>query len=195
MNQNPKWIYFSSAFAFFLILHSASFAALPSWQRPSPYFFSRKPPFRLVSLGFNKKALLENSFRIAARENRIADLLALIQQGVDINSQSAEGESALMYASRNCSIPAIQALIQAGANPDLQESSGKTALIFATEESCLSAVQLLLQVPGIQILKKDHLRKTALDYAETTASLEVDGPAEQILLLLQSNAPASSPSF
>lgn len=185
MNQNLKRIRLYSL-AFLLLLPTQSFAYYSNWQRPSPsFFYGRRPTFRLVSLGVDKKTMLENSLRIAARENRFNDLMKLIEQGVDVNSQSSEGETALMYASRNCSIPAIQVLIRAGANPDLQESSGKTALIFATEESCLSAVQLLVQIPGIQIQKKDHFKKTALDYADSGASLEVDGPAEKILQLLQ----------
>jgi ankyrin repeat protein len=96
-----------------------------------------------------------------------------------------------MYASRNCSEKVVSLLLKNKANINLKDDNGKTALIYATRESCVKVVQILVKHPSIEANVKDSMQKTALDYANTTSLLEVGGPAEAIIQILQKFGKAS----
>jgi ankyrin repeat protein len=160
--------------------------ALSNWQNGFPkWFHQRKAPHHTISIDFDPQNQLNTSFRIAIRESRLENAKKFLLQGAEINSSSPEGETSLMYASRNCSDKAVKFLLNRGANINLRDKYGRTALIYAARESCVKVVRLLASSPFIKVHFKDSMRKTALDYAYKSSVLEVAGPAEAIIRILQ----------
>jgi ankyrin repeat protein len=140
---------------------------------------------QVISLDFNQKDILNSSFRIAAREDRLTDLQTAYLQGAEVNSLDDEGETALMYTARYCTTSTASFLMGRGADPNIQDKTGRTALMYAVMESCLPVVRMLLRVRGISLELEDGARRTALNYAEDAASLDVDGPSVAIKRLLR----------
>jgi ankyrin repeat protein len=160
--------------------------ALPAWQNGFPSWFNqRKAPNRIVSIDFDPQNQLNTSFRIAIRENRLENAKHFLIQGAEIDSRSPEGETALMYAARNCSDKAVTFLLKHKVDFNLKDEDGRTALIYATRESCVKVVRLLMKFPSLETKAKDSMNKTALDYAYKSSVLEVGGPAEAIIRILQ----------
>lgn len=139
----------------------------------------------VISLDLDPQNSLDRSFRVSVREGRLADATRLFVKGVEINSGSDNGDTALMYASRNCSSKLVNFLLSHGADVNAVNLEGKTPLIFAVRESCTRVVELLLKKPEIKMDVKDQSRKTALDYAGETALLEVDGPSQKIIQMIE----------
>ncbi|MCM2278656.1 MAG: ankyrin repeat domain-containing protein [Oligoflexia bacterium] len=149
-------------------------APLGSWMR-SP----------IISVNTNEKEALNTAFRIAARDDRIEQLEEHLRKGAAIDSASSEGMTALMYASLHCHSASVEALLKAGANANARDQKGRTALIFAARGACLPVARLLLRVPGIRWRNRDSTRRSAYQYAEAAAGLEVDGTATAIMKLLR----------
>ena len=146
-----------------------------------------------ISLDLNPKHIINTSFRIAVREDRLNDVERLINKGADVDSKSDGGETALIYASRNCSPKVVRFLLNHGAKANIYDDKGRTALMIASGGSCVDVVKLLLASPKTTINPKDILGKDALDYAKEAAALEVDGPAGQIMTLLRRFQKGDSP--
>jgi ankyrin repeat protein len=135
-----------------------------------------------VTLDLDPQSSSNNALRVAAREGRLDDLANLLQKpGVDINSKSKQGFTALMYASKNCSAKTVKFLIEHKADVNSKDLEGRTALIFAARESCWQVVQELTKVAGIDAGARDRNQKTAIDYANENAVTEVDGASEKVL--------------
>lgn len=138
----------------------------------------------ITSIDLDPQNIVDSSFRIASREGRVQDARHLLEQGAEVDSRTSSGETALMSACRSCSLKMIKLLISKSANINARDFEGKTPLILASRESCVDAVDLLLKVRGIEIDARDQSRKSALDYANDNAILEVGGPAERIMSLI-----------
>jgi len=167
---------------------STAVADTSLWEGfPSQSFYPRhrSSPQRMISLELDPENILNSSFRIAAREDRLSDVKRFIMQGADIDTRSESGETALMYASRNCSPEMVRLLLRRKAEVNLRDFQGRTALIYAAMESCERVVELLLKKPTLQVDAKDRAKKTASDYAEDNSMLEVDGPSERIISLIR----------
>ncbi len=108
-----------------------------------------------------------------------------LQEGADINSTSDTGVTALMYASQGCFPKVVAFLLRHGAEVNLRDSRGRTALMYASRACCLKAVRLLLSHPKTRVRLKDKAGRTAENYAKTRTTLEVDGPAFEIINLLR----------
>ena len=135
-----------------------------------------------VTLDLDPQSSSNNALRVAARENRLEDLANLLQKpGVDINSKSKEGLTALMYASKNCSAKTVKYLVAHRADVNAKDLEGRTALIFAARESCWQVVKELAQVAGLDAGARDRHQKTAIDYANENAVTEVDGASEKVI--------------
>lgn len=173
-------------FYIFFATCNYSWAAFQSF-RPFPSWFSpRKSPARIVSIEFDRQNLLNSSFRQAIAENRFKDAERYLIEGANINSTSSRGESSLMVAARRCNLKSAKFLLQHRADLNRQDQLGRTALVHAVRESCLKVVRAFLNQPNTKIHLKDHMRKTALDYAKKASILEVDGPAVAIIKMIQS---------
>jgi ankyrin repeat protein len=135
----------------------------------------------------DERERLNTSIRIAAREDRLEDLKRRLGvAGANINSQSEDGVTALMYASRGCYPKVVRYLLRQGADVNVSDKSGRNALMYATRALCLPAVKSLLKSPDIQVKMRDHRGRSVLHYARLAAALEVDGPAIEMLRLLKS---------
>ena len=164
-------------------------AESPYWDDYGSYSYgsSRKSSGGgVISLDLDPQNNLNSSFRIAARENRFADLQRLLAEGAEVNSRSDGGLTALMYASRNCSVKGVGLLLQHGAEINARDFNGRTALIFAAMDSCEKAAEILLKSQGIDLDASDGAGKTALDYASDSSVPEVGGPSEKIMQLIRS---------
>lgn len=149
------------------------------------YPYGSQRPTPIISIDLDPQHLIDASFRVAAREDRLNYMLALVKKGANVNSVSDNGRSALMFAARNCSVPIARALIHLNANVNLKDREGDPALVYATLESCLPVVKMLLRRPELEIDERDKSGKTVFDYATDCASLDVDGQAARILELLK----------
>ena len=135
-----------------------------------------------VSLDLDPLSSANNALRLAAREGRVEELANLLQKpGVDINSKSKEGFTALMYASKNCLPKAVKFLLSHRAEVNSKDREGRTALIFAARESCWQVVQELAKVSGLDAAVRDRNQKTAIDYANDNAVTEVDGASKKVI--------------
>ena len=178
-------VFFGFFLGFFLGIFLGIFPVSTSYAEVFPYadaFYprggysnsnGRSSP--LISLNFDEKENLNSAFRIAARENRLSDLKDLLQRGVDVNSKSDQGETALIYASRNCATEIVSFLLKSNADPNLRDSLGRSPLMFAVMEGCLKTTRILLKDPKTRKDFKDDMKKTAADYADEGALLEMDG--------------------
>lgn len=174
-----------SFFFALLLIPFASAYNFPGYSSYSRYSYYRaQEPEPIISLDLDPQHLINASFRIAARENRLEDVLKFLKEGADINSVSDSGRSALMFASENCMVSVAQTLLQMNADVNLKDRDGDTALVYATAESCLPIVKSLLHRRDLELNERDKSGKTVFDYATDCASLDVGGPASEILRLL-----------
>ena len=84
---------------------------------------------------------------IAAIENKIEAVAALISHGADVNAREMDGETPLMLASVMGNAKVVEALLDAGADKELKATSGgwkgKTALDSARDENKGDVVAIL----------------------------------------------------
>jgi ankyrin repeat protein len=168
------------------------FLSLPqypmAWAYYNPYggysYYGSRQQSPIISLDFNNKDIINSSFRIAAREDRLTDVQTYLLQGADINSHDDDGQTALMYSARNCTTHVALFLLNSHANPNIQDAKGRTALMYAAMESCLPIARLLVRRPGIALRLEDQRKRNAFAYATDAASLYVDGPSVEIKRLL-----------
>ena len=179
-------LFVMGAYQFFA---SAVYADSIDWDYSPPAYslrnFFRPSSREVVSLDLDPQNILNSSFRIAARENRVDDLKKMLTHGAEANSESDLGETALIYSARNCSVKAAEFLIKHGANVNLFDRNGHTALMLASRGSCTPVVKELLRTPGIQVGVRDRLGSSAKDYAQENELSEVEGPSQEILDLIQ----------
>ena len=147
--------------------------------------YRSQTPSPIISIDLDPQHQVDASFRVAAREDRLDDMMLDVKRGAHVDSVSDSGRSALMFASGNCSVPIVRELLSLKANVNITDHEGETALDYATLESCYPVVKLLMKVPGLDLGVKDKSGKTAYDYAVDCASLDVDGPAARILNLIE----------
>lgn len=102
---------------------------------------------------------------LLARYTIAPDLLrTLLRNGLDPNTRSADGTTALMTALKNSktNVKSIELLLEYGANPYLQEHTGKTAMLWAlgTKEKAakLDCIEAMLR-HGYDILLDPALYK------------------------------------
>lgn len=71
-------------------------------------------------------------------------LIALLDRGVDINSQDLHGRTALMEAVYGGHMDTVKTLLERGADANIVDDSGWTALMEAASKGFYEAVALLL---------------------------------------------------
>lgn len=72
-------------------------------------------------------------------------VLAMIKDGVHIDTQNSYGRTLLIEASWRNDLDLLERCIELGANLDLQDNQGKTALMVAVRTGCLSYPHDLMQ--------------------------------------------------
>ncbi len=140
---------------------------------------------KMISLELDEKKILNSDFRVAAREQRLADVRKCLKAGADVNSRSETGETALMYSARQCSLDTVQLLLDAHANVNQRDSSGRSALMYAVMSSCEPVVRKLLKNSNVLLDLPDESKHTAMDYSVEATEVEVDGPSVHILQMMK----------
>jgi ankyrin repeat protein len=79
----------------------------------------------IFSLELDPQKSLNESMRVAAREERLQDVSDDITRGANVNSASETGETALMYASRSCSTEVVHTLLRHRARINQRDSYGR----------------------------------------------------------------------
>ncbi|AZL14968.1 ankyrin repeat domain-containing protein [Rickettsiales endosymbiont of Stachyamoeba lipophora] len=112
---------------------------------------------------------------------RFREVIKLIQQGADVNTQGFYDRPALHMAAENGHTETVQVLAQElGADVNfINEFSYQTALHYAAERGHTETVRVLVQELGANVMDKDKDGKTALHYAAER------GHTETIRVLVQ----------
>lgn len=98
-------------------------------------------------------------------------LRLLVNRGINVNSVSAAGTSALMRAAAVNDYADVAFLLNKGAKVDLQDHDGMTALMYAAQLGSAESLRLLL-AHGAQADMKDKQGRTALTLARQYAREE-----------------------
>ncbi len=119
----------------------------------------------------------------AARNGQVDILKKLIADGIDVNTKSSQGNTALIIATDNSNstsnIKTVKFLLESGANVNIHNNNGSTALALATSHSNttsnLETVRILLD-SGADINFRSGKGNTALiigtDNSNTTSNFE-----------------------
>ncbi len=112
-----------------------------------------------------------------------AEVIALLDSGVDVNGRSSNGSYALNNAAVENEVEVMRVLLHHGADPNVQNSQGDTPLICATKYAGGQAptVKMLVEA-GTDLAAKDHKGNTAMDYAKAK------GQQDAIALMEQSDS-------
>ncbi|HET8986817.1 MAG TPA: ankyrin repeat domain-containing protein [Trueperaceae bacterium] len=79
-----------------------------------------------------------------ARQGRAHDLAEMMQRGLDVDVQDADGNSMLMLAAYNGHLDAVRALIALGADVDLPNARGQSPIagaIFKGEDEVVAELR------------------------------------------------------
>ena len=109
---------------------------------------------------------------VAVMEENVEIITLLLENGVDVNVQNKNGETALILASMFGYIEIVKLLLENGAVVDTKEALGMTALMVASGEGHLEIVKILLK-NGADLNVKDNYNNTALMLASTRRHLEI----------------------
>lgn len=71
-------------------------------------------------------------------------ITAMLDDGIDVNSEAAGGITALMFAAWSGRLATVQALLARGAEINAQTAAGSTSLMFAATTGHTAVVQVLL---------------------------------------------------
>ena len=81
----------------------------------------------------------------AARKGDLAQVKALLDKGVDVNSKSSYGQTPLFFACDRGHTEIVRLLLERGANPNVKDTFyNATALTWAADKKRLEIVQMLL---------------------------------------------------
>lgn len=117
----------------------------------------------------------------AAHEDRLDELVRLIDGGADIDDKNRYGVTALSLACRNGNTAMVKALLEAGADPDLDLPGGETPLMTAARVGLVDPVRLLVEA-GADVAATERKGQTALMWAAA------EGHADVVRLLVESGA-------
>ena len=121
----------------------------------------------------------------AALSGLVDDVLALLDEGANIEFKDANDEStALMCASLNGHAECVRLLIQYGAKTDSKSDGGATALLLAARNGHTECVRLLIDSGASKENAKNECGFTALMFAAANGHTEcvgllVDGGADK----------------
>ncbi len=133
------------------------------------------PPSELEPLGDAREAGSANAdeFVELAGMGLVDDVLASLEQGVDLHATNSLGRTALMEASLYGRRKVVEVLLDRGARVDERDPNGRTALQYAATGPYAGTVRLLLE-NGAEVNVTDTLEGfTALMFAAGEGQREV----------------------
>jgi len=106
-------------------------------------------------------------------ENKYPLIEELIKFGIEVNQKNNSGETSIFYASK---IPVFNLLVNNGANLNIKNNKGQTLLIKNVIEENEEIINILLETEDFNLLEKDSLGKSAIDYTSE------DSPLQKLIL-------------
>ncbi len=94
---------------------------------------------------------------IAAMEADMHAITVLVDRGVDLDAQDANGFTALMYAARDGHYNAVKVLLDAGCNPSISSRHGYCAILGAAQNGFYSVVKLLSLFVSVDTVDEDGM--------------------------------------
>jgi ankyrin repeat protein len=120
----------------------------------------------------NIEGALENNLMIAASRGLDSEIERLIYKGADIDGESYEGATPLVFAVANNQLSSVKVLLSHRPNTDKITSSGETPLIISVKNQNLKIAESLLR-GGANIDLADRNGASALHYAALTGNFEM----------------------
>ena len=111
----------------------------------------------------------ETALMISSNEGRLGCVLALLEEGADVDALDEWGNSALMMASAQGRRDCVQALLGAGADGGLKNKTGVGALWLAARSGTPECVELLL--PWARLEPADKPERSAAGLARSKNQL------------------------
>jgi ankyrin repeat protein len=108
----------------------------------------------------------------AALKGDRTELLALIENGADVNGKSKSGVTALMLAAGSGRVDIVQDLLSKGADVNAKTSGNYTPLMCAALNGHTKIVKVLLD-GGADVSAKDNSGQTAMKYAEAKGHADI----------------------
>ncbi len=126
-----------------------------------------KEGFLILLLSLSSTAYAEDGKDLfaAAMMGKLERAEALLAQGVDVNSKTAGGRTALMAASFNGNVHIVKALLGYGADVSIADNSGTTALMDALVFGNEDIVNLLVAA-GSDVNAVDKQNVKVMDRAK-----------------------------
>jgi ankyrin repeat protein len=115
---------------------------------------------------------LENNLMVAASRGLNNEIERLISKGADIDGESNEGATPLIFAVANNQLSSVKILLSHNPNIDKITSSGETPLIISVKNQNLNIAEVLIR-GGAKIDLADKNGATALHYAAITGDFEM----------------------
>ena len=101
---------------------------------------------------------------IAAEKNYESEVKRLVEKGANVNAETWDGVTSLMYAVQNENLDIVEFLLEKGANPNKKPLNGVSPILAAIKTENLPLVELLIRnEANINIGDKDGI--TPLMYA------------------------------
>ncbi len=131
----------------------------------------------------------------AVRKNNLTATQELLGSGAEINAKTSTSTTSLHRAASNGNSAIVSLLLQNGAHINAQDFGGKTPLMrafiewgtYAEEkkkwDDYTSAIRVLLEDKNIDLLVEDNENKTAVDWAQMLAAINI--PIATLLPSLQ----------
>jgi hypothetical protein len=124
----------------------------------------------------------------AARQDDVATVHALLQEGVDVQARDREGRTAFMAAVAQGSASVVPPLLQAGVDVQARDREGRTALMTAATQGHAAIVSLLLQA-GADVQAPDAAGRTALMHVHSASHYpDTQGATATVRMLLAAGA-------
>lgn len=99
----------------------------------------------LVAMSGVAVAGVHEEILVAVREDRTAEVVGYLQQGMDPNASDAAGTTLLMTAAANGNVPLVEILLRVHANPLKINKYGESALALAALNGHVELVRLLVE--------------------------------------------------
>ena len=109
---------------------------------------------------------------VAASKGYDEEVLRLLNKGAEIDAETTEGVTALMYAVQNGYENVVKILLLNGADPDLKPYNGPPALIVAISNNNAAITEMLIR-RGADINLQDHDGRNALMHATAYGNVQI----------------------
>lgn len=126
----------------------------------------------LVSIAALSPARADAAWINALKGRDVAELMRLVDAGVDVFSTDASGKNAMMVAARADHIPLLNKLLTAGLDVNAKNRNGGTALMFASVGGNVSSVRWLVE-HGAQLDQRASNGWTAMTLAAAKGHVDV----------------------